>query len=68
MSMSQISTTSETKFIIPADEDLYFDNTPISEEDFRRISEYIEKSKANLRRRERIAAQKASKAVLTEGS
>ena len=61
--MTMVSETPPIKFIIPADEDLYVDNTPISEEDFRQISEYIEKSKANLRRRERIAAQKAQKVV-----
>ena len=61
--MTMVLEVPPIKFIIPADEDLYVDNTPISEEDFRQISEYIEKSKANLRRRERIAAQKVQKVV-----
>jgi uncharacterized protein YdaT len=62
--MTMVLEAPTVKFIIPADEDLYVDNTPISEEDFRRISEYIEKSKADFRRRERMAAQKAPKVVL----
>lgn len=61
--MTMVLEDPPVKFIIPADEDLYLDSTPISEEDFRRISEYVEKSKADFRRRERIVAQKAPKVV-----
>ena len=64
--MTMLLEAPTVKFIIPADEDLYFDNTPLSEEDYRRIGEYIKKSKANLRRRERYAAQKAQKAAYTD--
>ncbi len=65
--MTMVLEAPPAQFIISADEDLYLDNTPISAEDFRRISAYVEKSKADFRRRERIAAQKTRKAVYTEG-
>ena len=56
------------KFIVPADEDLYIDNTPLSESDKRRVEEYIKKSKAKIRRHERYNAQKAQKNLLAESA
>ena len=56
------------KFIVPADEDLYIDNTPLSESDKRRVEEYIKKSKAKIRRHERYNAQKTQKKLLTESA
>jgi hypothetical protein len=60
--------TIAVKFIIPADEDLYIDNTPLSESDKRRVEEYIKKSKAKIRRHERYNAQKMQKKLLTESA
>jgi hypothetical protein len=48
----------EDNKLLPADEDLYLGNTLMSESDRHQAGEYVQKSKAKIKRQERLKTQK----------
>ncbi len=66
--MKKLLETPAMQFELPDGLDYIFDNTPLSESDKRKVEEYIKKSKAKIRRRERYNAQKTQKNLLGESA